>query len=292
MATYPAPARFTLGSATVTILRMGALQARLADWLRLGADDWPGAYRDAFAAPISVPIQCVHLALPGRSLLVDACHPQLLAHVGTPDPDSVPAPGLRDQLAAIGVGPADVDTVVITHPHFDHYCGLIDVGAAPDDDRLLFPNARHLLGRADGERLGADLNNPASPVGRALGLVDRAGLLDLVDGARDLGDGIRIVPTPGETPGHQAVRVESGGAALYVLGDLYHHPAEVARPDLAVHWADQTATAASRAQIVAASLAERALLIAAHIPGVGRLAEAADGPRWAPVTPADLAPAG
>ncbi|MBX0331070.1 MBL fold metallo-hydrolase [Oscillochloris sp. ZM17-4] len=286
------PARFTLGNATVSILRLGALQARLADWLRLDPAAWPEAYRDAFAAPISVPIQCVHLALSGRSLLIDACHPQLLAHVGTPDPDAAASPGLRDQLAAVGVDPADIDTVAITHPHFDHYCGLIDVGAAPAGDRLLFPNARHLLGRADGEQLQADLANPATPVGRALGLVDRAGRLDLIDGARDLGDGIRILPTPGETPGHQAVRVESGGAVLYILDDLYHHPVEVAHPDLGVHWADPVATAASRAQLVAAALAERALLIAAHIPGVGRLTGTADHARWEPRAPAELVPAG
>lgn len=273
----PTPTQLRLGAATVAVLRLGALRVRLADWLGLAEADWPPEHRPLFAAPIEVPVQCVHLALPGRSVLVDACHPELLRHVGEP---AAAAPGLLDQLAAVGADPGEVDTVIVTHPHFDHYCGLIAAGATPEEDRLLFPRARHLVGAADWDALREALKSPASPVSRALGLAARHGLVEPVAGERDLGDGVSLVPTPGETPGHQAVRVESAGETLYILGDLYHHPVEVERPAWGVHWADRAATSRSRERIVAAALAEGALLIAAHIGGAGRLRRDGAGLRW------------
>lgn len=274
------PTRFQLGTTAVTVLHLGDLYVRLADWLGLAEADWPKEHRSLFASPVTVPVQCVHIASPGRSVLVDACHPELLLYVGAIPPDAAPVPGLLEQLAAAGVDPAGVDTVVITHPHFDHYCGIIAVGARPDEDRLLFPNACHLVGATDWEELQAALKSPASPVSRTLGLAARQGLIEVVAGPLDLGNGMSIVPTPGETPGHQAMRVESAGQMLYVLGDLYHHPVEVERPEWGVHWADPVATAQSRAAIVAAALAEDALLVATHIQGVGRLAQVGDKLQW------------
>lgn len=281
-----APTRFPLGDATISVLHMGDLRVRLADWLRLAEAVWPQEYRTLFAEPITVPVQCVHIALPGRSMLVDVCHPQLLGHVGETAAGDAPVSSLLDQFAAIGADPAAVDTLVITHPHFDHYCGAIAVGATPADDQLLFPNARHLVGRADWDALQDALQSPASPVSRALGLADRHGLVDAVEGLHNLGDGISIVPTPGETPGHQAVRVESLGQVLYVLGDLYHHPVEVERPEWGVHWADAAAIAKSREALATAALAEGALLVAAHIPGAGRLCTTPSGLRWDHTRPA------
>lgn len=276
------PHQFQLGAATITLLHLGDLAVRLADWLRLDQADWPPEHVALFAAPITVPVQCAHIALAGRSVLVDACHPELLGLVGDLPPDAAPAPGLLEQLAAAGIAPDLVDALVITHPHFDHYCGMIAAGATPQDDRLLFPQARRYLGRADWAHLQGELADPASAASRAFGLARRHGLLELVDGdgVRDLGDGIAIVPTPGETPGHQAVRATSQGQTLYVLGDLYHHQVEVERPEWGVFWADAAAVARSRALITARALAEQALLIAAHIPGVGRLAQVGGRVRW------------
>lgn len=279
-----APVRLTLGNVTISLLPLGSLRVRLADWLRLAEADWPPEHYPLFAAPIGVPVQCVHIALPGRSVLVDACHPELLPHVGETLADAAPTPGLLEQLAAVGADPGAVDTVIITHPHFDHYCGIVAAGGSPGEDRLLFPRARHLLGAADWAQLQDALKSPASPVSRTLGLAHRQGLLDVVEGRRDLGDGISVLPTPGETPGHQAVRVESEGQVLYIVGDLYHHPVELERPEWGVHWADAEAVGRSRQAIAAAALAEDALLVATHIGGAGRLKQVGSGLQWEPFT--------
>lgn len=76
--------------------------------------------------------------------------------------------------------------------------------------------------------------------------------------------------------------MESAGQVLYALGDLYHHPVEVERPEWGVHWAGPASTAKSRVALTAAALAEGALLVAAHIGGLagyGQRLRATDGKR-------------
>ena len=61
----------------------------------------------------------------------------------------------------------------------------------------------------------------------------------LLDGERvvgvaaDLGDGLRLIPTPGHTPGHVSLEVETGGELLVITGDILHHQFQLARPDIA-----------------------------------------------------------
>ena len=117
---------------------------------------------------------------------------------------------------------------------------------------------------------------------RTFGILDQLGLLTVADGKREISRGVEIIPTPGETPGHLSVRLESTGRTAYCVGDLYHHEMEVERPEWAVTWADQVAIRASRSVIVQAALAEEALLAATHIRGFGRLAPTPDGVRWEP----------
>jgi glyoxylase-like metal-dependent hydrolase (beta-lactamase superfamily II) len=159
-----------------------------------------------------------------------------------------------------------------------HYSGIIT--RRDGAESLCFPRARHHLARADWDELQDELRDPESLERRTLGLARQAGLLDLVDGRRDLAGYVTIIPAPGETPGHQIVRVASEGQVLYCLGDLYHHPVEVDRPDWMVHWADRAANLSSRRMLADAALAENATLVAAHIPGCGRLRSAGGGCRW------------
>ncbi len=110
------------------------------------------------------------------------------------------------------------------------------------------------------------------------------GLLHLVAGDLDLGHGLRICHTPGETPGHQTLRLESAGQVLYCVGDLYHHIVEVEQPTWSVTWADAAANVLSRQQIAGAALAEKAKLIATHIRGLGQLQQVDNGICWLTIT--------
>jgi glyoxylase-like metal-dependent hydrolase (beta-lactamase superfamily II) len=270
---------YPLGQAVLTVINVGDSLWNLGDELALppvARADYPAIFQRR-----PFPSQCVHIALPGASLLVDASRYTLAPGSGDIPPGYTPPPSLVESLAAIGVAPEDITHVVITHPHWDHINGL----AVERGGELLpcFPRARHLLGRADWEQaeMRTALGDPTSLDSRTLGIVDTAGLLELVDGERELTAGVRIVAAPGETPGHQMLRVESEGAVAYCLGDLVHSDTEIEHPDWVPTWADSDVLAASRHALTEAALAERALLAAAHIAGAGRLVLADGGRvRW------------
>jgi len=269
----------SVGEARVTVFDTGSLQADLVDWLRLLPPDWPPHYRDSFERPFAVPIQCVHIQLGASSILVDAPkydQPPLRLMVAGYQPPA----DLVSQLWSSGIPPGAVEHVVITHLHFDHYGAV----AVQEGKRYApaFANARYYVGRADWERpqTRRALRRRNSEDSRTLGVLETHKVVAPVDGPLPLTAAVTILPAPGETPGHLIVRVHSAGESLYCLGDLFHHPVEVERPEWGPRWADKPVLLASRRALIDAALAENARLIATHIPGTGRLAPAGDGVRW------------
>ncbi|WP_026922619.1 MBL fold metallo-hydrolase [Glycomyces arizonensis] len=140
-----------------------------------------------------------------------------------------PVPGrLPDELAAAGIDPAEVDTVVLTHLHTDHV-GWAVVADGPGR-RPFFDNARYILQRTE-----IDAVEELNP-GLRETLLDplcEAGRLAAVDGERALTPRSRVVPTPGHTPGHQSVLVESGGELVAVTGDVLVHALQLLHPETA-----------------------------------------------------------
>ncbi|MEJ2357491.1 MAG: MBL fold metallo-hydrolase [Deinococcales bacterium] len=230
----------------------------------------------AAGAP-GLPVLAYHLALPRRSVLVDA---PLYEAASTPDvyllPGFVAPPPLPDQLRAAGIEPAGVTDVVLSHAHFDHLGGLerrTEAGTVPT-----FPNARHYLGRGDWD--------PAAFTAMAredLLTVERAGLLTLVDGDLDLGDGLSLVAAPGESPGHQLVRAQAGDDVVYVAGDLYHHAIEFDESERNVRWVDAPAMRASKEALLARAEREGARVYLSHIAGPHRVGGAASARRLEPI---------
>ena len=118
-------------------------------------------------------------------------------------------PFLSD-LADAGFPREEVDTVICTHLHFDHVgwnTMLVDGEWVPT-----FPNARYLLCRDEWEHWNREgASGYAATIDDAVRPVVDAGLADLVASDHRVTDEIRLEATPGHTPGHVAVHVESGG---------------------------------------------------------------------------------
>jgi glyoxylase-like metal-dependent hydrolase (beta-lactamase superfamily II) len=242
----------------ITPLNIGRLRGNLGDWYQL-----PPEHRYAGRTE-AVAILCYHVAWLGRSVLVDAA-----AYTFSSENASMVLPGphpppLGEQLATAGADPGAITDVVITHAHFDHINGLTQLV----EGRYVpaFPNARHYLGAGDWdpEHFEALENN-------TLAVVEQHGLLNLVRGPLELGEGLEIVPAPGETPGHQVLHLNASGVEAYFTGDLYHHPLEFEEPGRNVFWAEPEAMQASKAMIMQRAAASGALVYFAHIEGAWTL---------------------
>ena len=130
--------------------------------------------------------------------------------------------------AAIEGGPGAVDTVLCTHLHFDHvgWNTRIEAGVRVPT----FPRARYLFARAELDALRED--DHSGVLEPAVLPLLEAGLVDLVEMDHQITPNIRLVPTPGHTPGHVSVAIESGDAQAVITGDIMHTPLQVALPDL------------------------------------------------------------
>jgi glyoxylase-like metal-dependent hydrolase (beta-lactamase superfamily II) len=276
---HPHSFRLRLGQAAITVFCSAGFRAPLRELMTVPEPDFTPALARLLDEPTTFPCWSIHIALGPASALVDPG--RYIAPPG--DPWHLPAaeipPDLGEQMAAAGIDPASITHVIITHLHDDHF------GAAWCASGPCFANARHLLSRADWD--SADfrkwLADPDSSASQILGRLYARGLVDLVEGGQSLAEGIDLIPAPGETPGHQIVRVHSGGQTLYCLGDLYHHALEVSRPEWMAEWTDAEAARRSRALLSECALTEDALLIAAHIPSLGRLRRIPAGVEWQPL---------
>jgi glyoxylase-like metal-dependent hydrolase (beta-lactamase superfamily II) len=130
---------------------------------------------------------------------------------------------LPDELAAAGIDPAEVDTVVLTHLHSDH------IGWAVLDEPY-FGNAMYVLQQAEWAALHKFGPTVRSRVIEPLQARDQ---LRLLDGDVRLNGSTRVVATPGHTPGHQSVLVEDGDTTMLIAGDLLVHAIQLVDPGLA-----------------------------------------------------------
>lgn len=281
---YTTPRTLSPGDATITIMNAGDMVVNMAEELNVPESVWRPLYGSSLEGGRPFPSQSVHIALGGASILVDANNYALAVSLDPAflPPGYTPPPGIVEQLASVGVQAASITHLVITHAHFDHYIGT----TVEQDGSYVprFPNARVYLGRADWEDQETQeaLHDPNSIDSRTFAVLDRLGLLELVAGNHGLVAGVQIIAAPGESPGHQIVRVQSQGQTLYCLGDLFHHPIEVEHPDWMVKWADASTNEASRRALIEAALQEQAILVAAHMPP-GHLEGTAANPRWSPL---------
>jgi glyoxylase-like metal-dependent hydrolase (beta-lactamase superfamily II) len=137
---------------------------------------------------------------------------------------------LEDGIRAAGFEPDDVDRVALTHLHFDHAGG----STFRDEDgaiRPAFHRARYLVqekelafARQANERTrGSYLPDNFEPVAEA-------GLFDPVDGEVEVASGVRFLATPGHTPHHVSVLIESAGETACFLADICPTSAHVPLP--------------------------------------------------------------
>ncbi|WP_086824324.1 MBL fold metallo-hydrolase [Allokutzneria sp. NRRL B-24872] len=273
-------AQVRVGPTTVTYLPDGHAWLNPAVFLPASVPDgW--ATHDAFLDrrgwfPVSIGSFLVRTG--DRAVLVDLGLGAV--DFALPDAAEFHGGGLLTALAAEGLSPNDIDTVVYTHLHHDH------VGWTTREGSLTFANARHLVSEAEwrhwhgtADLVGPDLDTVQQPLSE---------VIDFVGDGDTIAPGVRVLATPGHTPGHSSVEVRDPGGAdprrVLVLGDVMHCQVQITES----HWSfafdvDPEQGVATREHVVKDVQDEHTILAGGHFAGqvFGRVLPPAPLRTWA-----------
>lgn len=155
----------------------------------------------------------------GRNLLIDTSFGQgKLSQKQERNYGVTAHPRLEDSLAELGLVPSDIDTILMTHMHFDHIGGL----TMPDEQGNLvsrFPKAQILVTQIEWD----EVRNPNIRTKSTYFPQDWQAIQDqvkLFEGCIEVMPGIQMIHTGGHSNGLAIVVLTQKGDKLYHMSDL------------------------------------------------------------------------
>ena len=134
-------------------------------------------------------------------------------------------------LAASGFSVGDIDFVMCTHLHVDH----VGWNTRLENGRWVptFPKARYVFGKGEFDYWTKEnAKAPVAPFADSVLPVVEANKAEIVTNDYSIGDHVRILPTPGHTPGHVAFTLGRSKDEAAFSGDLIHTPLQLRYPEL------------------------------------------------------------
>ena len=149
--------------------------------------------------PLEIPVHGFLVKHPDGAGLVDTGYGTPLQLIKDYRPVNA---SVADALRKHDVDPSDIRWIINSHLHFDH-CG----------QNAVFPQAPVYVQRAEYERR----NDPNYTVVEWLKYAGAR--WELLDGEREIVPGVRAVTTPGHTPGHQSIQIQTTAGPALMTGD-------------------------------------------------------------------------
>lgn len=236
---------------------------------------------------LSVSIHSLVVDTPSAKLVVDTC----IGNGRDREPFSIMSnlsTSFLEDLSAAGYPPESINYVLCTHLHLDHVgwnTRLVNGKWVPT-----FPKASYLMDKKDVALYGTIAENHKDAFMQmqrrtfadSVQPVFDAGLAKPVEGPAQVCDGVRLVPTPGHTPGHCSVLIESKGEKALITGDFMHHPIQFHDAALSISAdEDNNAAIATRRRVFAEYADTPTLIIGTHFAGptAGKLVRDGDAYR-------------
>jgi glyoxylase-like metal-dependent hydrolase (beta-lactamase superfamily II) len=269
----PAVHHRRIGDISVSTVSDGYLDGSMAVIQNIPEAEAVQLLRDAFRpVPRRTAVNTFLIRSGGRTALVDTGCGNAMAATGGK---------LFESLAAIGVPPSEVDTVLLTHMHPDHSNGLSDA-----EGRRLFPNAELVMHAAelafwhdDAAMAKADEMSRQRNFQAGRDQVAPYRGRTFTDG--EVFPGVTAMPFPGHTPGHTGYMVASGGQSLLIWGDIIHVPEiQIPRPEVTMAFdIDPVQAAATRRRVfdMVATDGQAVAGMHMHFPGFLHLVRRGEG---------------
>ncbi|MEO5919135.1 MAG: N-acyl homoserine lactonase family protein [Candidatus Limnocylindrales bacterium] len=233
------------GKVHVYVLDGGRIRATRTDATEL-ADD--GAYE---GLTLDLPVPCFLIRHPDGDLLWDTGISPTRTDLGA---WATPGAGLADQLGTLGLAPADIRFVALSHGHWDH-----------SGNAGLFARSTWIVNPAERDFMFGDENGDPGAMDDYAALEGATTRL-ATDDHDVFGDGsVTIIQAPGHTPGHVVllVRLVESGPIL-LSGDLWHQAQSRRHRRVPVYNTDRAQTLASMDRVEAMMAATGARVIIQH----------------------------
>jgi glyoxylase-like metal-dependent hydrolase (beta-lactamase superfamily II) len=176
-------------------------------------------------------------------------------------------------LAAAGISVGDIDYVMCTHLHVDH----VGWNTRLENGRWVptFPKAKYVFARTEFDYwMETNAKTPVPPIVDSVMPIVEAKRHEVVGDEHAIGDHVRILPTPGHTPGHSAFRLGRGKDDAVFSGDLIHSPIQALYPEMSMKFdVDQAAAGKTRRSFLERYCDTDTLCCTAHFPSpsVGKI---------------------
>jgi glyoxylase-like metal-dependent hydrolase (beta-lactamase superfamily II) len=213
---------------------------------------------------LKMSIHSLVVETPGHRIVVDTGLGNDKQGRGVPTWNNRNGPFL-ETLSAAGFPAESIDTVLCTHLHVDHVgwnTRLVGGKWVPT-----FPHARYLFGKTEYEHWRDHSHEPsqAAVFNDSVRPIMDAGRAELIASDARLTDEIRMIPTPGHSPGHMSIHITSAGEEGLLTGDVAHHPCQMAHLD----WSstadsDPRQSAVTRQELFSRFADRPALVIGGH----------------------------